>query len=223
MEIVYEDNHIIAINKPCGLLVQGDRTNDETLLDQVKAYIKKRDNKPNNVFLGLPHRIDRPTSGLVVLAKTSKALSRLSKLFASKDIEKYYLALVDNIIEPSSGKLDNYLIRNPKQNKSYVCSKEKKGAKKASLLYDYKKKGATFYLVEIKLLTGRHHQIRAQFANKNVHIKGDLKYGAKRSNKNGGISLHSYRLKFTHPVSKKELDLIAPIPKENIWKSITSL
>ncbi len=223
MEIIYEDNHIIAVNKPCGLLVQGDVTNDETLLDQVKAYIKKRDNKPNNVFLGLPHRIDRPTSGLVVLAKTSKALTRLSKLFASKDIEKYYLALVDNIIEPSKGRLDNYLIRNTKQNKSYVCNKEKKGSKYSSLKYEYKKMGSTFYLVEIQLLTGRHHQIRAQFANKNVHIKGDLKYGAKRSNKNGGISLHSYRLKFVHPVSKKELDLIAPVPKENIWKSITNL
>lgn len=222
IDIVYEDNHIIAVNKEPGVLVQADKTNDKCLLEMVKEFIKKRDNKQGNVFLGLAHRIDRPTSGLVLFAKTSKALTRLSNMFREKEIEKYYLALVDNVIEPTSGTLNNYLIRKPKFNKSFVCNKSVKGSKEAKLKYEYIKKGSTYYLVKIQLLTGRHHQIRAQFSNYDVHIKGDLKYGASRSNKDGGISLHSYQMKFIHPVSQKSLTLTASVPKENIWQNLIS-
>lgn len=210
LDIAYEDNHIIVVNKRANLPVQLDSSQDECLLDEVKAFIKIRDKKPGNVFLGLIHRIDRPTSGLVILAKTSKALSKFSELFRSSKVEKTYMAILDSIILPEEGRLEDKLKKNAKLNKSFVS----KDGKDSILDYKYIQKGKTFFLAHIKLITGRHHQIRAQFANKGVHIKGDLKYGAKRSNKEDeGISLHSYSLKFIHPISQKEIFIVSKLPK----------
>lgn len=218
MQILYEDNHIIIINKFCGEIVQIDKTGDKSLEDNVKEYIKKKYNKPGNVFLGVAHRLDRPVSGIVVLAKTSKALTRLNKMFQTKDIHKTYWAIVKNPPEKEEGDIINFIWRNEKQNKSYVYSEEKKNSKKAILHYKLIGRSKTFFLLEIDLKTGRHHQIRCQLANIGCPIKGDLKYGYPRSNPDGGISLHARNIKFIHPVSGKEINITAPFPeKDKTW------
>lgn len=207
--ILFEDNHILIVNKLFSELVQGDKTGDSCLLENLKEYIKIRDKKPGNVFLGLCHRIDRPTSGIVVFAKTSKALSRLSEMFREGEVHKTYLALVDGIIKGSENKesliLEDYIYRNSKLNKSFVVDKNHIGAKKAILECRLLNHTKSYYLYEVKLMTGRHHQIRVQFSQRGVHIKGDVKYGARRSNDDGSICLHSYKIEFIHPVSKKQI------------------
>ena len=221
-QILYEDNHILIINKNVGQLVQGDKTGDKSLLELVKSFIKERDQKPGNVFLGLVHRIDRPTSGLVIYAKTSKALSRLTQMVKNREIKKTYWAIVPKEIIPQSQTLTHYLKKNEKNNKAIVYNKETDGAKKAILNYQIIKTLDNYMLLEIDLQTGRHHQIRAQLSKIGVPIKGDLKYGAPRSNPDGGISLHARCLEFIHPVSKEQINITAPTPeKDNLWKSAT--
>ena len=219
-QIVYEDNHLIIINKKCGQLVQGDKTGDESLLELIKNFIKIRDHKPGNVFLGLVHRIDRPTSGLVIYSKTSKALSRLTQMIKNREIAKTYWAIVPKETIPQSQKLIHYLQKNEKNNKAIVFPRETDGAKKAILTYNLIKTLDHYQLLEIDLETGRHHQIRAQLSKIGVPIKGDLKYNAPRSNPDGGISLHARKLEFTHPVSKEKLEIIAPVPQNDaVWKA----
>ena len=221
-QILYEDNHILIINKNVGQLVQGDKTGDKSLLDLIKSFIKERDQKPGNVFLGLVHRIDRPTSGLVIYAKTSKALSRLTQMVKNREIKKTYWAIVPKEIIPQSQTLTHYLKKNEKNNKAIVYNGETNGAKKAILNYQIIKTLDNYMLLEIDLQTGRHHQIRAQLSKIGVPIKGDLKYGAPRSNPDGGISLHARSLEFIHPVSKEQIKITAPTPKkDNLWKSAT--
>ena len=215
LEVLYEDNHLIAINKKSGDIIQGDKTGDPPLSDFVKAYIKNKYNKPGKVFLGTIHRIDRPTSGIVLFARTSKALSRMNEQFKNKEVKKTYWAVVDNAPSSNSGTLDDFLKKNEKRNKSYV-TKELVG-KRAILEYKLIKKLDTFYHLEIKPKTGRHHQIRVQLANIGCIIKGDLKYGAKRSNKDSSIHLLAQKIDFTHPVTKKRTTIIAPAPKDNVW------
>ncbi len=217
MQILYEDNHLIIVNKAVGEIVQGDKTGDEPLLDRVKAYIKKKYNKPGEVFLGLVHRLDRPTSGIVIFARTSKALSRMNQLFKDKNIKKIYWAVVDNPPPQETGTLEHYLIKNQKQNKSYASDKLKAGAKKASLSYSLIGRTNRYYLLEIELHTGRHHQIRAQLAKIGLHIKGDLKYGFPRSNPDGGIHLHARSVEFVHPVKKEPVELVANPPGDVLW------
>lgn len=200
--ILYEDNHIIAVNKLCGELVQPDTTGDTTLEDTVKEFIRRRDNKPGNVFLGVVHRIDRPVSGAVIFAKTGKALARLNEMLKNGEIKKTYWAVTENRPEPESGSLVHYLVRDGKTNKSKVYAKPVDNGKEARLNYNLLAAGDNYYLLEVELLTGRHHQIRAQLAKIGAAIKGDLKYGAARSNKDGSISLHSRSLEFPHPVGK---------------------
>tara|TARA_R110002051_G_scaffold307891_1_gene379172 strand:- start:2252 stop:2950 length:699 start_codon:yes stop_codon:yes gene_type:complete len=219
LQVLYEDNHLIAINKRPGDIVQGDKTGDAPLSDVVKEYIKEKYNKPGNVYLGVAHRLDRPTSGIVVFAKTSKALPRLNKLFAEKDAKKTYWAVVKNQPPKQYGVLTHWLKRNTKQNKSYAHTKEVPESKKAVLTYTLLKKLDNYFLLEIDLQTGRHHQIRAQLAAIGCVIKGDLKYGADRSNKDGSIHLHARYLSFVHPVKKELLQLIAPTPNEAIWNA----
>lgn len=219
LDIIYEDNHLIAVNKPVGVLVQGDATGDEPLSEKIKTYIKKKYNKPGNVYLGVVHRIDRPTSGVLVFAKTSKALSRLNKQFSQRETEKTYWALVENKPSLKDGKLIHYLKRNHKQNKSYAYPKPIPDSKKAILNYKFKKSLNHYHLLEIDLETGRHHQIRAQLSHIGCTIKGDLKYGAKRSNTNGGIHLHAKSLTINHPVKKKEITFEAPLPNDTLWKA----
>lgn len=214
--ILYEDNHILIFFKNPGEIVQGDKTGDESLVDILKTYIKERDEKPGNVFLGLAHRIDRPTSGLVVFAKTSKALSRLNAMFQNGEIHKTYLALVDKELSNKDGVLEDYLYRNSKENKSYVVDKNHSGAKKAVLKYKLVQATKTYFLYEIELLTGRHHQIRVQLSSRGSHIKGDVKYGAKRANKDASISLCSYKISFEHPVSHKKIEVF----KYPEWKEL---
>lgn len=219
-QIIYEDNHLLIINKKVGQLVQGDKTGDESLLDSIKNFIKKRDNKPGNVFLGLVHRIDRPTSGLVIYAKTSKALSRLTQMVKNREIQKTYWAIVPKESIPDSQKLVHYLKKNEKNNKAIVFTKPTEGAKEAVLNYTVLKILENYQLLEIDLETGRHHQIRAQLSKIGIPIKGDLKYGAQHSNPDGGISLHARKLHFIHPVSKEEIEVTAPVPEnDNIWKA----
>lgn len=221
-QILYEDNHILIINKNVGQLVQGDKTGDKSLLELLKSFIKERDQKPGNVFLGLVHRIDRPTSGLVIYAKTSKALSRLTQMIKNREIKKTYWAIVPKEIIPQSQTLTHYLKKNEKNNKAIVYNGETNGAKKAILNYQIIKTLDNYMLLEIDLQTGRHHQIRAQLSKIGVPIKGDLKYGAPRSNPDGGISLHARSLEFIHPVSKEQIKITAPTPKkDNLWKSAT--
>ena len=221
-QILYEDNHILIINKNVGQLVQGDKTGDKSLLELLKSFMKERDQKPGNVFLGLVHRIDRPTSGLVIYAKTSKALSRLTQMVKNREIKKTYWAIVPKEIIPQSQTLTHYLKKNEKNNKAIVYNKETDGAKKAILNYQIIKTLDNYMLLEIDLQTGRHHQIRAQLSKIGVPIKGDLKYGAPRSNPDGGISLHARSLEFIHPVSKEQINITAPTPeKDNLWKSAT--
>ena len=219
LQVIYEDNHLIAINKRPGDIVQGDKTGDAPLSEVVKEYIKTKYNKPGNVYLGVTHRLDRPTSGVVVFAKTSKALPRLNKLFAEKDAKKTYWAVVKNAPPKTSDLLTHWLTRNTKQNKSYAHSKEVTESKKAILEYRLLKKLDNYYVLEIDLHTGRHHQIRAQLAAIGCTIKGDLKYGADRSNKDASIHLHAHNLSFMHPVKKELLTLIAPPPNEAIWNA----
>lgn len=222
MQVLYEDNHIIIVNKESGEIVQGDKTGDVPLSDIVKQYIKEAHAKPGAVFLGVVHRLDRPVSGVVVFAKTSKALTRLNNMFRDGEIHKTYWALCSNRPEKIEGELDNWLVRNEKQNKSYVYDKEKPNAKRARLHYQVIGATDRYTLIEVHLMTGRHHQIRSQLAHIGCPIKGDLKYGAKRSNPDGSISLLARRVEFVHPVSKEKIIVEAPLPNDNIWKSIVS-
>ena len=215
LEVLYEDNHIIAINKKSGDIVQGDKTGDAPLSDFVKAYIKKKYKKAGEVFLGTIHRLDRPTSGVVLYARTSKALNRMNEQFREKQVQKTYWAVVDNAPENDSGTLENYLLKNQKQNKSYVTKRS--DGKHAILDFKILKELDNFFHLEIKPKTGRHHQIRVQLANIGCIIKGDLKYGAKRSNKDASIHLLAQKLEFIHPVKKKSITIVAPAPKDSIW------
>lgn len=220
MEVVYEDNHIIAVNKTCREIVQGDKTGDTPLSEIVKQYLKEKYNKPGNVFTGVTHRLDRPVTGLVLFAKTSKALSRLNEMFRVGDVKKTYWAIVKNCPPQPEGELVHYLLRNEKQNKSYASTVEKPGSKKAVLHYKTIARSDNYYLLEIDLKTGRHHQIRCQLAKMGCPIKGDLKYGAERSNPDGGISLHARRIAFVHPVSKLPVEIVAPVPADNLWRGM---
>lgn len=225
MEIIYEDNHIIAVNKACGEIVQGDKTGDRTLIDQVKSYIKKKYNKPGDVFLGSPHRLDRPTSGVIIFARTSKALTRLNEMFKEKeDIKKTYWAVVDTLPEKEENTLEHYLWKDEGKNKSFASLKPKRGARLCSLSYKHKASLNRFHLLEVNLHTGRHHQIRAQLSKIGCHIKGDLKYGATRSNPGGGIHLHARKLEFLHPVRKEPVIIVANPPKgDPIWDDIVQI
>ena len=217
--ILHEDNHIIVINKRCGDIVQGDKTGDTPLLHHVKKYIKFKYKKPGDVFLGTVHRIDRPTSGAIIFAKTSKALARLNKMLVDKDIKKTYWAIVKNKPKKDYGTIVSWLKKNPKNNKSTSYLEEGSDKKKSILDFKIIKKLDNYYLLEINLKTGRHHQIRCQLSSIGSPIKGDLKYGARRSNKNAGINLHSRKLEFIHPVSKKYINLTSPTPIDPIWDS----
>lgn len=219
MQVLYEDNHIIIVSKTTGEIVQGDKTGDKPLSETVKQYIKEAYAKPGDVFLGVVHRLDRPVFGLVLFARTSKALSRLNAMFANGEVKKKYWAIVKDMPPQSEGTLTHWLVRNEKQNKSYAYDREVPHSKKAIL--DYKVIGHSdhYYLIEVDLKTGRHHQIRCQLAKIGCPIKGDLKYGAKRSNLDGSISLLSHSMHFIHPVSKKEIAVEAPLPDDNLWKS----
>lgn len=219
LHVLYEDNHLIVINKRPGDIVQGDKTGDMPLSEVVKQYIKEKYNKPGNVYLGVAHRLDRPTSGIVVFAKTSKALPRLNKLFAEKEAQKTYWAVVKNKPEKENDTLVHWLKRNTKQNKSYAHKNEVPESKKAILDYKIIKKLDNYYLLEIDLKTGRHHQIRAQLTSIGCTIKGDLKYGFDRSNKDGSIHLHARKLSFIHPVKKEKIEIIAPPPNDSIWNA----
>ncbi|MFD2823767.1 RluA family pseudouridine synthase [Lacinutrix iliipiscaria] len=222
LQVIYEDNHIIVVNKRAGDIVQGDKTGDQPLSDIVKAYIKIKYNKPGNVYLGTVHRLDRPTTGLVIFSKTSKALPRLNKLFVSKNISKTYWAVVKNEPPKTEDTLIHWLKKNPKNNKSRAYIKEVDQSKKAILHYKILRKLDHYFLLEINLETGRHHQIRSQLSSIGCPIKGDLKYGFDRSNKDASIHLHARQIQFTHPVSKKELNIIAPLPKDAIWEACTN-
>lgn len=220
--ILFEDNHLIIINKLPGELVQGDETGDVTLADKIKEYLKITYNKPGNVYLGIPHRLDRPTSGIVVYTKTEKALIRLNEAFKGSSVKKTYWAVVDNMPKKSESTLIHYIVRNSANNKSVAYPKEIKGSKLAKLDYKVIGKSDKYYLLEIALHTGRHHQIRAQLAAIGLHIKGDLKYGFPRSNPDGGIHLHARKIVFTHPVKKEELTIIAPPPHDTVWDYFAS-
>jgi 23S rRNA pseudouridine1911/1915/1917 synthase len=217
IEVLYEDNHIIAVNKSNRDLVQADQTGDIALIDKIKAYLKEKYNKPGNVYLGVIHRIDRPVSGVVLFAKTSKGLSRMNQLFKEKQIDKIYWAIVKNKPQQPTGFLKHYLVRNTQKNKSYSYPAPRKNAKEGQLNYSLIAESNNYFLLEIKLLTGRHHQIRSQLSKIGCPIKGDLKYGFPRSNKDGGISLHSRRISFTHPVKKETITIIANPPSDNLW------
>ena len=218
MQVLYEDNHIIIVSKTVNEIVQGDKTGDATLIDAVKQYIKVKYNKPGDVFLGLAHRLDRPTSGIVVFARTSKALSRLNAMFRDGEIHKTYWAITANCPKETEGTLENFIQKNEKLNKSFIAPKETKEAKKAILKYRIISKSDRYYLWEINLLTGRHHQIRCQLAAINCPIKGDLKYGYPRSNPDGGLSLHARKVEFIHPVSKNKINVTAPVPEgDKLW------
>ena len=236
MEVVYEDNHIIIVNKQSGEIVQGDKTGDRPLSDLVKQYIKERYQKPGEVFLGVVHRLDRPVSGLVVFARTSKALTRLNKMFAEGEVHKTYWAIVKRgerlevrgerlevrgERNDSWQTLEHWLVRNEQQNKSYAYDRERPNAKKAILKYRVISRGDNYDLLEVNLMTGRHHQIRCQLAAIGSPIKGDLKYGAPRSNPDGSISLMSRRVEFVHPVSKKTIRVEAPIPNDPLWQALS--
>ena len=220
MEVIYEDNHIIIVNKQSGEIVQGDKTGDRPLSDIVKDYIKEKYQKPGAVFLGVAHRLDRPVSGLVVFARTSKALTRLNKMFAEGEVHKTYWAIVGK----ESGEwqtLEHWLVRNEKQNKSYAYDHERPNAKKAILKYRAIAHSDNYTLLEVNLMTGRHHQIRCQLAAMGCPIKGDLKYGAPRSNPDGSISLMARRVEFIHPVSKAPIVIEAPVPNDPLWQALT--
>ncbi len=223
MTVLYEDNHIIAVNKTCNEIVQGDKTGDTPLSEIVKAYIKDKYNKPGEVFLGVTHRLDRPTSGVVLFARTSKALTRLNEMFKSHEqIKKTYWAIVQGCPKQPEARLENWLIRNEAQNKSYIVKPNAKEAKQAVLSYKTLVKGDHYTLLEVNLETGRHHQIRCQLAAIGCPVKGDLKYGAKRSNPDGGICLHARKIEFIHPVSKIQLCITAPVPNDSLWQQLAA-
>ena len=223
MTVLYEDNHIIAVNKTCNEIVQGDKTGDTPLSETVKAYIKDKYNKPGEVFLGVTHRLDRPTSGVVLFARTSKALTRLNEMFKSHEqIKKTYWAIVQGCPTVPEARLENWLVRNEAQNKSYIAKPGAKEAKQAILSYKTLVKGEHYTLLEVNLETGRHHQIRCQLAAIGCPIKGDLKYGAKRSNPDGGICLHARKIEFIHPVKKENICIIAPVPDDALWRALTT-
>ncbi len=219
MTVVYEDNHLIIVNKTASEIVQGDKTGDTPLSETVKRYLKEKYHKPGNVFIGVTHRLDRPVSGLVVLAKTGKALARLNEMFRTGGVRKTYLAIVKNRPPAEEGVLTHYLTRNEKQNKSYASDTEKPGSKRAVLHYRILSRSDNYYLLEVDLKTGRHHQIRCQLARIGCPIKGDLKYGFPRSNPDGSICLHARRVCFEHPVSHKLIEVEAPLPENNLWKA----
>ncbi len=223
LQVLYEDNHIIVINKRPGDIVQGDKTGDIPLSEVVKEYIKDKYNKPGKVYLGVVHRLDRPTSGIVIFARTSKALPRLNQLFKDREAKKTYWAIVKNMPPKEKDTLTHYLKRNPKQNKSYAHIKEVPDSKKAILDYKIIQKLDNYFLLEIALHTGRHHQIRSQLSAIGSPIKGDLKYGFDRSNKDASISLHSRKLSFKHPVKDLELNVVAPVPNDPIWNAVNNL
>ena len=236
MTVLYEDNHIIAVNKTCNEIVQGDKTGDTPLSEMVKEYLKVKYNKPGEVFLGVPHRLDRPTSGVVLFARTSKALTRLNEMFREKStdrctdrtqntdrISKTYWAIVQGAPKVPEARLENWLIRNEAQNKSYIAKPGAKDAKRAVLNYRTLVRGENYTLLEIELETGRHHQIRCQLAAIGCPIKGDLKYGAKRSNPDGGICLHARKIEFIHPVKKEKICIEAPVPNDGLWQQLAAL
>ena len=218
MTVVYEDNHIIVVNKTASEIVQADKTGDTPLSESVKLYLKEKYQKPGNVFIGVTHRLDRPVSGLVIFAKTSKALTRLNDMFRTSEVKKTYWAVVKNAPKEPEGELVHFLVRNEKQNKSYAYDKEVPNSKKAILDYRLIGRSENYFLLEVDLKTGRHHQIRCQLAKMGCPIKGDLKYGARRSNPDGGISLHSRRVELIHPVRKEPICVTAPVPQDNLWQ-----
>ena len=217
MTVLYENNHIIIVNKTASEIVQGDKTGDTPLSEIVKQYLKEKYQKPGNVFIGVTHRLDRPVSGLVVFAKTSKALGRLNEMFRVGEVKKTYWAIVKNMPPEPEGELVHYLVRNEKQNKSYASDSEKPGSKKAILHYRLIGRSDNYCLLEVDLKTGRHHQIRCQLAKMGCPIRGDLKYGFPRSNPDGSICLHARRVRFVHPVSKELIEVVAPVPDSNLW------
>lgn len=222
--ILFEDNHLIILNKLPGELVQGDKTGDTTLADEVQDYLRVTYGKTGNIYLGIPHRIDRPTSGIVVYAKTEKALVRLNAMFRSDDaMQKTYWAVVDRLPSMDEGLVVHYLTRDTVKNKSIATAHERKNSQKASMTYRTVAASKSFFLLEIGLLTGRHHQIRAQLAAMGSHIKGDLKYGSPRSNEDGGIHLHARKISFIHPVKKQRLTIVAPPPKDVVWDYLSSV
>lgn len=223
MTVVYEDNHIIVVNKTASEIVQGDKTGDVPLSELVKQYLKEKYAKPGNVFLGVTHRLDRPVSGLVVFAKTGKALTRLNEMFRKGEVKKTYWAIVKQALKEEEGELVSFLVRNEKQNKSYAYDREVPNSKKAILHYRLIGKSQNYSLLEVDLKTGRHHQIRCQLAKMGCPIKGDLKYGFPRSNPDGSICLHARRVRFVHPVSKELIDLVAPVPDGNLWSCFKNL
>lgn len=223
MQVVYEDNHIIIVYKQSGEIVQGDKTGDKPLSDTVKQWIKARYNKPGNVFLGVVHRLDRPVAGLVMFGKTSKATSRLNAMFREGQVHKTYWAIVSGTPKADEATLDNWLVRNEKQNKSYAYDHEMPNSKHALLRYKVIARSDNYTLLAVDLLTGRHHQIRCQLAHAGMPIKGDLKYGARRSNPDGSISLLSHRMSFVHPVSKKTIDITSPVPNDNLWHAMEQM
>ena len=222
MDIIYEDNHIIVVNKTASEIVQGDKTGDTPLSEKVKEYLKEKYNKPGNVFVGVTHRLDRPVSGLVVFAKTSKALGRLNEMFKNHEVKKTYWAIVKERPRQEEQRLVHYMTRNEKQNKAYAYDKEVKGSKQAVLSYRIISHSENYYLLEVELETGRHHQIRCQLAKIGCPIKGDLKYGFPRSNPDGSICLHARRIEFVHPVSKEPIKLEAPVPEGNLWRAFAN-
>ena len=223
MEVVYEDNHIIIVNKRSGEIVQGDKTGDRPLSELVKDYIKEKYQKPGAVFLGVVHRLDRPVAGLVIFARTSKALARLNKMFAEGQVHKTYWAIVESKPQVEEGVLEHWLVRNEQQNKSYAHDHEVPRSKKAILKYRLLGQSERYYLLEVNLMTGRHHQIRCQLAKMGCPIKGDLKYGARRSNPDGSISLMARHVQFIHPVSQKLIAVEAPLPDDRLWKAFENL
>jgi len=222
-EVLFEDNHLIVVNKLPGDIVQADKTKDTPLRETVQNYLKVKYNKPGNVFAGVVHRIDRPVSGAVVFARTSKALARLNKIFSQREVKKIYWAVVDRAPAKPEEHLTHYLRKNERQNKSYVVNEKAKGAQRAELKYKLVAESDRYYLLEVELLTGRHHQVRAQLAAIGCHIKGDLKYGAARSNRDGSIHLHARRVEFIHPVKKEMLIIVARPPADPIWQHFEQL
>lgn len=223
MEVLYEDNHVIVVSKSSSEIVQGDKTGDVPLSEIVGAWLKEKYAKPGNVFVGVTHRLDRPVSGTVVFAKTGKALSRLNDMFRDGQVDKRYLAIVKNRPQKEEGTLVNWIVRNEAQNRSYAYDSERSGSKKAVLHYRLLASSENYHLLEVHLETGRHHQIRCQLAHIGCPIKGDLKYGAERSNPDGSISLHAFSVGFEHPVSHKNIYVQAPLPKDRLWQSFTDV
>lgn len=222
MEVIYEDNHLLIVNKVPGEIVQGDKTGDRPLVEELKEWLKAKYNKPGNVFCGVVHRLDRPVGGLVIFAKTSKALARLNEMFRNGEVKKTYWAITRNAPPKQEDTLTHYITSVERNNKSYASPIEKKGSQKAILSYRHIASSERYHLLEINLMTGRKHQIRVQLSSIGCPIKGDLKYGDKRSNPDGSISLIAHRIEFIHPVSGKEIDVTAPLPDDNLWKALAS-